>query len=396
VFHHFPRLTWRRPAKADVLQFTGTEVTALGILRDQFRIAPMPTVNEQINLCVLFRTILKLRFTRWDYYATFVRMSDCRVVVVWHDTNVHALRLKPRVQAPVICIQNGVRHDLGPATGAGYFTSIQQLPRHVRPQVSDYWVFGETSRQILATHIDANYHIHGSVRANHYATIRAEQRVPRSIKSVALIASFPHASEVPTGQILNNHHPFLRKNSQQISYHDWFQIDMLAAKAMVHAASNMGITCYVIAKRAGADTSEHRFFREMIDGGDLRVVDHEKGDGYRLADNFDFLIATDSTLGYEMLALGKKVAFFTGRLTTLGINSNEMAFGHPLPLPSIGEFWSSATNEAEMCAFLKSFFSIDDHDWIQLTAEIVPLVMSVDPNNSALRRQLAEYVGYES
>jgi surface carbohydrate biosynthesis protein len=355
----------------------------------------MPAINERLYLHVLLRTILKLRLSRWDYYAMFVRMSDCKAVLVWHDTNVHALRLKPRVQVPVICIQNGIRHDLGPAVGKGYFTSIQQLPKHVRPQVTDYWVFGEASRTLLATYVDANYHIHGSFRANHYAARRPKYPSVRARKSVALIASFPHASEVPSEHILNNHHPFLRRGDLQISYHDWFRIDMLAAQSMFRAASELDFECAVIAKRSGSDTSEHRFFGEMIDRGEVQVIGHDKGDGYRLADDFDFLIATDSTLGYEMLALGNRVAFFTGRFKTLGIDSNEMGLGYPLQLPSDGRFWSSATSEAAMSAFLKSFFLINADEWRELTSEIVPLVMTTDSNNSALRRQLAEYVGRE-
>lgn len=395
MLRRLPRFIWQRPIKAEVLQFTGTEVTALGLLSDQFRIACMPAINEEINVHVLIRTLLRLRFTRWQYYAEFVRCSDSRAVLVWHDTNVHALQLQSRVNVPVLCIQNGIRHDLGPAAGEGYFSSIRRISKHRRPQVSDYWVFGEASRQILETHIDARYHTHGSFRANHYASNQSRERVPRPKRRVALIASFPNATEVPTGQIRNNQHPFLRRGEREISYHDWFKIDALAATSMVKAASEFGLECSVIAKRPGDDTSEHRFFHQLIGKKEVMVVGHEKGDGYQLADSFDFLIATDSTLGYEMLALGRRVAFLSGRFNILGIDSQEMSFGYPLPLPSDGPFWSSADSEGAIVEFLRGFFSLNDADWLKHTSEIVPLVMSVDKNNSALRRQLAEYVGQD-
>jgi len=94
-----------------------------------------------------------------------------------------------------------------------------------------------------------------------------------------------------------------------------------------------------------------------------------------------------------MLGLGSKVAFVSGRLNSLGVNSREMSFGWPLNIPDHGPFWISTTDEDEIVDFLRAFVAIPDSSWKSTTSEVIPRVMVVDPGNSALRKCIAEYVG---
>lgn len=388
-----PRLVWTRPARCDVLQFSGTEVTALGMLRNHFSVGCMPLVTEEINVLVLFRSFLRFGFTRWAYYNSFVIASGCKVVLVWHDTNIHAFALRKTLRVPVMCIQNGIRHNLGPASGLGFFSALRTLAPRFTPRVDEYWVFGEASRQALEPFINASYRMHGSYRANEYAAIRRVPPVRDRTKRIGFIASFPNATEVPGGQILGNSEPFLRRDGRVISYHDWFQIDVLVCKAIVRVAREFSLDCAIISKRTGNDTSEHRYFSQVTETSSVPVIGHEKGDGYELADSFDYLVATDSTLGYEMLGLGSRVAFVSGRLRNIGIDSNEMSFGWPLQLPENGPFWTTTTNEEEIVDFLRMFLGVPEQTWRSAAADIVPQLMAVDPGNTALRNRVAEYVG---
>ena len=387
-----PHLVWKRPPRHDVLQFSGTEVTALGLLRDEFSVGCMPLITEEINVPVLLRSFLRLRFTRWAYYDSFTRISGCKVVLVWHDTNSHAFVLRKTLRVPVMCIQNGVRHNFGPASGLGFFSALRALGPRITPKVDDYWVFGDASRMVLEPFVASSYHVHGSYRANEYAAARKVPPARGRSKRIGFIASFPNATEVPGGQILNNPELFLRRDQQVISYHEWFKIDARVCTAMVRVAKEFALDCAIISKRTGDDTSERRYFSNLDETSSVPVIGHEKGDGYALADSFDYLVATDSTLGYEMLGLGSKVAFISGRLRALGIESREMSFGWPLNLPENGPFWTTATSEEEIAEFLRAFLQIPGETWRSTAADVVPRLMMVDPGNSALRNRIAEYV----
>lgn len=388
-----PRLVWKRPPRHDVLQFSGTEVTALGLLRDDFSVGCMPLVTEEINVLVLLRAFFRLGFSRWAYYDSFAAISKCKVVLVWHDTNIHAYALRRKLRVPVMCIQNGIRHNLGPASGLGFFSALRTLKPRITPRVDDYWVFGEASRQALEPFVTASYRVHGSYRANEYAALRKVPPARGGSKRIGFIASFPNAAEVPGGHILDNPEPFLRRDQQVISYHQWFQIDARVCRAMVRVARESALDCAIISKRTGDDTSEHRYFSHLKETSSVPVIGHEKGDGYAVADSFDYLVATDSTLGYEMLGLGARVAFVSGRLRSIGIDSSEMSFGWPLNLPEHGPFWTTTTSEEEIAEFLRAFLDISEETWRTTSADVVPRLMMVDPGNTALRNRIAEYVG---
>lgn len=388
-----PRLRWRKPRSCEILQFSGTQVTALQLLQNEFSVRHMPLVTEEVNVIVLLHSLCRLKLSRWAYYKSFCALSRCKVVVVWHDTNIHAFALKRTLEIPVMCIQNGIRHDLGPASGKGFFSALKSLPPSINPSVDDYWVFSEASRQLLESVISANFHIHGSYRGNEFASRRSSLHHSEGKRKIGFIASFPNASEIPGGHILKNSQPFLRRESREISYEDWFRFDGMVCKAMARIAEELSLDCAIISKRPGKDTSEHRYFSQIIETASIPVIGHEKGDGYELANSFDFLVATDSTLGYEMLGLGSKVAFVSGRLNSLGVNSREMSFGWPLNIPDHGPFWISTTDEDEIVDFLRAFVAIPDSSWKSTTSEVIPRVMVVDPGNSALRKCIAEYVG---
>jgi len=377
----------------EVLQFGGTQITALQSLRNEFSIQSMPLVTEEVNMFVLLHSLLRLKLSRWSYYNSFCCLSQSKVVIVWHDNNVHAYLLKRALKIPIVCVQNGLRHNLSSAGDIGFLSALETLKSSISPHVDDYWIFGEASQQLLQSSIRAGYHIHGSFRANEYAATR-QALIPNSEKRrIGLIVSFPNASDVPGGYILNNPEPFFQFNGSVISYHEWFKFDEIVCRAVSQIADECSLDCAVIAKRHGEDTLESHYFAKVFERQRIPVIGHEKGAGYELADSFDYLVATESTLGYEMLGLGSRVAFVSGRLLNIGIETSELRFGWPLELPEHGPFWTTSSNGDEIVNFLRQFLKLDDSVWQTSVGDIAKRVMAVDRGNSALRRSIAAYVG---
>jgi surface carbohydrate biosynthesis protein len=117
----------------------------------------------------------------------------------------------------------------------------------------------------------------------------------------------------------------------------------------------------------------------------VEVLAHEKGLGYEACEPFDYLFTVDSTLGYEMLALGQKVGFVSNRFRIAGIDSDEMTFAYPLDLGKDGRFWTSATTQEGIVNFLHQFLSLTDDDWSEIRRIYVPRLMALDPGNTKLR-----------
>lgn len=381
-------LSLRSVPKCEVLQFGGTELSGLKALSEDFVVANLPLISEQLNLRVLSRCLFTMRLSRWEYYNKFINMAQASVLVVWHDTNIEAYQIRQFIKVPVYCVQNGSRHDVGPVSGEGFVTSIKRRANSERLGVTKYFVFGSAECQLLGDLTDTEFVQHGSFRANEYAAVRTQRLTPLAVRSVGYIASLPARSSISRGVIFENTDFCLRLREHTFSYHDFFAFDAIVVRAILNVCKVLGKEFEIIAKKPPSESTEGDFFRESLRER-VNVLEHTKGDGYLSADQFDCLVTIDSTLGYEMMALGKPVAFFANRMQFLGLEDRDMTFGFPLDIDREGRFWSSATSVAECEAFLYKWFAfIEDSS---LKHDPNPFgIMNLDPKNSLLRSAIRE------
>jgi surface carbohydrate biosynthesis protein len=341
----------------------------------------MPLVSEQISLPVLLRAWTKLLISRWGYYHEFVKMTGARVALVWHDTNITAYQLRHHIQIPVFCVQNGVRHNLAPASGRGFRDQLQQATLSQTALTDAYFCFGSAEPSYFADIIRTTFIAHGSLRANAYATLRKDQTQDELINGIGFIVSFPNRQSVPGGSIAGNHEPFMRSGSKVLTYQEYFSFDAVVARAVSAVCKERNLHFSVIGKRSEQTSPEVQYFRDCVDN-QLDVLTHTKGEGYEVAERFRYLVTIDSTLGYEMRALGRPVAFLGNRLRHINIADRDLTFGFPLELPEDGPYWSSATTEPKIVQFLHRWIdSVVSHETQKDSFEL----MHLDPGNTQLR-----------
>ena len=373
--------TWRKPTKCQVVQFGGLEVTALSLLADEFKIGVMPLIGEQVSLPVVLRMLLRLRLSKWAYYQIFIQSTAARVVLVWQETNADSYQLRRHTEIPVLCVQNGMRHNVGPVSGKGFMDALREDAKSSQPAADAYFCFGVAEPRYFDGIIETRFIEHGSLRANEYAHQRLLKSKRQQPSGIGFIVSFPHRQSIPGGSIIGNNTPFLRLGRHVISYHEYYSFDALVSKAIQKVSRELALEYRIIAKRSEETSSEVQFFQDVHDG-QVEVLAHTKGEGYELADRFEYLVTVDSALGYEMRALGKQVAFVSNRLKYINIPDRDLTFGFPLDLPVDGPYWSSATTEPEIVQFL--------HRWIdavvsQETQKDSFELMHLDPGNTQLR-----------
>ncbi|NBQ98537.1 MAG: hypothetical protein EBU12_10060 [Microbacteriaceae bacterium] len=381
-------LTLQSVPKCEVLQFGGTELSGLKALTEDFVVANMPLISERLNVRVLTKCFFTSGPSRWAYYNEYINLAGASVLVVWHDTNIEAFQIRKFIKVPVYCVQNGLRHDVGPVRGAGFLSNIKTNSRTEQLGVSKYFVFGSSERQLLSELSDTEFVPHGSFRANVYGAVKSEPASSMTIKRVGYIASLPARSSVVQGRIFRNTDSCLRLRDHIFSYHDFFAFDAVVVRAVLNACGAMGKEFGIIAKKPPSESTDREFFQDSL-GEQVHVLEHSKGDGYSLADQFDCLVTIDSTLGYEMMALGKPVAFISNRLRFLGLKERDLTFGFPLSIDESGPFWSSATAVVDIEMFLHKWFSRIESPNYEHDPNPFGL-MNLDPNNSLLRMAIQE------
>jgi surface carbohydrate biosynthesis protein len=386
--------TLARIGKCDILKFGGLEVGPFHLLSSSYRIEVLPILSESVNIRALAASILRFRFGRWGYYRTYVEMSEASLLCAWHDSNIEAFLISRHVQIPVCLIQNGIRHNLAPPRGRGLIDSFRDILEK-SPRIDKYFVLNHPSEVLLSQFISGAFEIIGSFRLNEFAVNRNPPTV-RSMSSrrtICLITSLPGKSTVPGGQLTGNTAPFASIHGTPISFDEYFRAEKSVAIATLFTAKLKSLEFFVLSKRDSQTESDSDFFGDLDDLDLRRIIPHEKGRGYEVADSFDYLVAVDSTLGYEMLALGHKVAFISNRFRIAGIDSDEMTFAYPLDLGKDGPFWTSATTQEGIVNFLHQFLSLTDDDWSEIRRIYVPRLMALDPGNTKLRAYIDGVLG---
>ena len=111
--------------------------------------------------------------------------------------------------------------------------------------------------------------------------------------------------------------------------------------------------------------------------------------GYKIADKFDYFVTIDSTLGYECLARGKRVAFFNNRYFVSKFkNGNNHRFGWPKNNKVNGPFWTNSSSTRQMDRVLKRLFSMSVSEWSSLKKKYINDVISYDFKNQKLIQKL--------
>ena len=151
----------------------------------------------------------------------------------------------------------------------------------------------------------------------------------------------------------------------------------------------------IIGKRSINDSVERDYFSQAQGCHGIDVIAHEKGSGYEVADTYDYLFTVDSTLGYEMLAAGKKVGFVSNRFLTMGIKTSDMTFGYPLALSKDGACWTSATDQEQIELFAEKFLDLPESVWSSIHQELTPRLMVTDPGNQTFHDMLSAELGLQ-
>jgi surface carbohydrate biosynthesis protein len=127
------------------------------------------------------------------------------------------------------------------------------------------------------------------------------------------------------------------------------------------------------------------------------AIDHvniiPKKNSYLLMKNYENIIFTDSNLGYECLAKGKKViSFGLGSLNRSWCVKNGFPvinkFGYPNKFPNEGFFWSNSSSEQKINKLLQDIMSMSQSTFNKKIKIIKKKIMFFDKKNTKFQKLL--------
>jgi surface carbohydrate biosynthesis protein len=234
--------------------------------------------------------------------------------------------------------------------------------------------FGKGSSLFFENHIHATTLVTGNLK-NNLMELDEPTRPDFDIVFMSQHAPFD----------ITNREETIYLNDSSVSIHKFYEIEGTVAKFLAQYCADHSLRFAVSGKRGVEDVFEQEFFSKAIDKLPFiflpRINAHSS---YVNAFNAKLVVVIDSTIGYELLSRGRKVAFFSARMigeSRGGSEGRDTCFGYPNAYPDNGAFWTNNPDTDEYLRILNSLLNMSDAQWSTQIQPYTEGLMAYRPGN---------------
>lgn len=328
----------------------------------------MDVRGESINLYILLRSILYYVTNRMDYIGTYIHCVNPKFVITFIDNGVRFYTIKQiRPNMITIFFQNGYRQEVADIFYYLAETSDKKNNYHV-----DYmFTFSKAIGKKYSQYIRGQIVPIGSFKNNNFCA-NLDLKIEKN--TLVFISQFREKTK-------QENVPFvLNSCGEGVSWDNYYTADKIVIKFLKEFCKLKGLSFKICGMANSEFSEEYKFYKYLLgeDGwGFLPKLNPY--DGYVNTYSAEFVVFIDSTLGYEALAAGKKVASFSCRDEIL--KSHACNFGWPADLQPNGPFWSNKCDENELWRVMNYITTVDDLAWEKVRSEHIADVMECDAGN---------------
>ena len=338
---------------------------------------------ERMNVFALFRMLIAGKKSLFDYTVAYIKIFKPQFVFTFLDNNVDFYKLAaifPRVK--FIAIQNGQRANYANQLGFGFFDQLKNESAKYKLSAHAICVLGTTSAKQYTQYIQAKPVVTGSLKNN----LIGNHIMPTERFDIVYVSQ--HAPfEIPNSEVKF----FFGNNS--ITAEEFYTIEQKVVCFLAAHSKLTNQSFAVLGKRTDSSQFEREFFTSAAGPNKIQFIPRtSETSTYEFCNSASILVTTDSTIGYEFLARGKKVAFLSARIDAidhvLSQEVHDTDFGFPLELGTSGPFWTNSANESEFERVIGSVHSMSDAQWASTISPYNEVLMAYQPGNTAFIQML--------
>jgi surface carbohydrate biosynthesis protein len=328
-----------------------------------------------INIWILLRCVFLRRLSMIGYIRTVIERMQPQLVITFIDNDPSFYTLKPLIPGPsYIAVQNGLRNNYSYTFKGGFVDRLLTIGASTHLSADLICTFGEGSSKFFQRYISAKTLVTGNLRNNDIEVI-----LPSHLDFDIVLMS-QHA---PFDLDLSHETMYLYDSSTPIT--DFYQVDFQVAQYLAQYCKDRSLKFAVSGKRGPDDTFESQFFAKAIGGLPYTFLPRlDQTSSYENAYRAKLVVVVDSTIGYELLARGKKVAFFSARKMKSPREQDQnrdTCFGYPSEYPNSGPFWTNQPDANEYTRILNDLFACSEADWSLRHKQYTEDLMALRPGS---------------
>ena len=376
------QINWSRPRRRPVLLIdpSGIDLLSQFIAFEDIEILDF----EETNIWILIRTILRLRVTTSAYAITYIESIQPKVVLTFIDNDINFYRLKrmsPNTKFMVI--QNGLRNNFSREKNIGFLSHLDSASKSERLSATTICTFGDATGEQYSKYIDAETSTIGSLKNNLYENHSKEQQF-----DITFISQHPPSSiGAEPGRVYFGHN--------SVSFGSYYQIEFDVVNFLGDYCRQHNLRLAVSGKRENGFGTERDFFLGALGPNSAEFIPRDSNfSTYDALSATGVIVTIDSTVGYEFLSRGQRVAFFSSRINSadpdLASTIKDTNFGFPLQLEDSGPFWSNTGGVLEYERILDHLRAVGDEEWATEIAPYNESLMAYQPGNPVFKKLLLD------
>lgn len=330
---------------------------------------------SRINVWILLRCVFLRRWNMIGYIQTAIEIVQPQLVITFIDNDPGFYTLRSLIPGPsYIAVQNGLRNNYSYTFKGGFVDRLLAIGASTHLTADLICTFGEGSSKYFQRYIRAETLVTGNLRNNDIEVTMS------SHFDFDIVLMSQHA---PFDLALSHETMYLGHSSLPIS--DFYQTEADIAGFLAQYCQDRSLKFAVSGKRGQEDSFESDFFTKAIGGLPYTFLPRlDRTSSYENAYRAKLVVVVDSTIGYELLSRGKKVAFFSARKIGSSQDQDQnrdTCFGYPSEYPDSGPFWTNKPETSEYTRILDDLFACSEADWSLLHKQYTEDLMALRPGS---------------
>ena len=298
--------------------------------------------GEKINLYVIFVLILKFKkITLGEYINQYIELHKPKFI--FHNSYNYRFFLLNKKNFTFEFTKVFTQSELKNEKEHNNFINKRKNLQ------SDYmFVWNKGMKNLMEKNIEGKYIVNGAFLNNEGPLIKSD-KLKRKISFISQFRTF-------------------RKNyfgnyGYKYTYEQFYKADIELAILLKNFCIKNNLELEIIGSSINDKENEKNFFKNKLGSNGWKFVESspEKRGIYLTAES-KFIVTIDSTLGYECLARGQRVCFFSNRSKYLNIK-DYFRFGWPLNLPEEGKCWTTSNSKINFDRLTNFLVNADDTEW---------------------------------
>lgn len=356
------KFNFSKPSHKKYLIFDKTNSLVLQkYLKKKFIV--LHTRNEEINLYILALNFLNRKFSKQEYFQSFIDVVRPDIIITAIDNNPSFYLLKKNNYQKKILIQQGYKFPTDDQSILTEDKGEVKVIKNKNYNVDIAFVFnqhiGKFFKQLNVNKII----ISGSLNSN-FIKILKKKKI-----DLLLISSF--VAKDPKMKYVKN-----------FTYKKYFFVMRKVLEKLAIYVKKHKLNFYVLGKHRSMKNEEFIFYNKIFKNIKWNYLPGKKYNSYKIVDMSRINITFRSTLGYESLSRGNKTIF----LDPYSNKIKNINFGWPCnDFKKNGPFWTTKLNYKNLEKIINKFNKMKQSQFVNLYKQHFKKLIYYDKYNSKLK-----------